>query len=315
MESVILDGADPAEALQQRQRHGHASRSSATPGPRGRVDGPAVARAARRRRRQERNAGRRAAFRSHPPAGRTLAGPCPGRRSATVSSPPRCGGPSAPRGASCWPSSSPSSPRVAGLPVVGAVLVGAAGLRGAGAGGGAGRGRPAARAHRPVHRAGAVAPVRAGRPPHPQPLRRAGPTACADGPLRDNLAVDRPSGSTPRSRRTTASPSGARRWPRPGARSTWAHRPPARRAGAPATPTDDPSSTRSTGLQLEALDAQRAAADRLDRVQADAQARLRLLDARMDEALARAVELSAQSERRAGRGHGSARSAPTSTAW
>jgi hypothetical protein len=43
------------------------------------------------------------------------------------------------------------------------------------------------------------------------------------------------------------------------------------------------------------LDAQRAAAERLDKVQQDAQARLRLLDARMDEALARAVELSAQS--------------------
>jgi hypothetical protein len=46
---------------------------------------------------------------------------------------------------------------------------------------------------------------------------------------------------------------------------------------------------------IASLEAQRAAAERLDRVQADAQTRLRLLDARMDEALARAVELSAQS--------------------
>lgn len=46
---------------------------------------------------------------------------------------------------------------------------------------------------------------------------------------------------------------------------------------------------------IASLEAQRAAAERLDRVQADAQSRLRLLDARMDEALARAVELSAQS--------------------
>ncbi|HKH03646.1 MAG TPA: hypothetical protein VKA65_00675 [Acidimicrobiales bacterium] len=46
----------------------------------------------------------------------------------------------------------------------------------------------------------------------------------------------------------------------------------------------------------EALDAQRATAQRLDRVMSEAQSRLRLLDARMDEALARAIELSAQSE-------------------
>lgn len=46
---------------------------------------------------------------------------------------------------------------------------------------------------------------------------------------------------------------------------------------------------------VASLEAQRAAATRLDRVQAEAQGRLRLLDARMDEALARAVELSAQS--------------------
>jgi hypothetical protein len=43
------------------------------------------------------------------------------------------------------------------------------------------------------------------------------------------------------------------------------------------------------------LDAQEAAAARLDQVVADAQARLRLLDARMDEALARALEVSAHS--------------------
>jgi hypothetical protein len=46
---------------------------------------------------------------------------------------------------------------------------------------------------------------------------------------------------------------------------------------------------------IASLDAQRQAAARLDRVQADAQNRLRLLDARIDEALARAVELSARS--------------------
>jgi hypothetical protein len=54
---------------------------------------------------------------------------------------------------------------------------------------------------------------------------------------------------------------------------------------------DDPVA----GQVSASLDAQRAAAARLDEVQAGAQARLRLLDARMDEALARAVELSAQS--------------------
>ncbi|HLM64698.1 MAG TPA: hypothetical protein VK306_10410 [Acidimicrobiales bacterium] len=45
----------------------------------------------------------------------------------------------------------------------------------------------------------------------------------------------------------------------------------------------------------ESLDAQQASADRLDRVIAEAQSRLRVLDARMDEALARAIELAAQS--------------------
>jgi hypothetical protein len=43
------------------------------------------------------------------------------------------------------------------------------------------------------------------------------------------------------------------------------------------------------------LDAQRQAAARLDEVVAGAQAELRLLDARMDEALARAIEVSARS--------------------
>jgi hypothetical protein len=74
-------------------------------------------------------------------------------------------------------------------------------------------------------------------------------------------------------------------------------------AGAPeaeAEPgaADDPGAlpADSVASQVAAsLDAQRAAAARLDGVQQDAQARLRLLDARMDEALVRAVELSAQS--------------------
>ena len=181
-----------------------------------------------------------------------------------------------------------------------------AGLRGARAGGDPGRGRPAARADRPVHRAGAVAPVRAGRAPHPQPLRRAGPRHARRAAARQP-GVDRRSGSTPRSRRTTGSPSGARPWPRPDARSTCRRidrqRAELAAAGAPeaeAEPgaADDPGAAPADSVASQvaaSLDAQRAAADRLDGVQQDAQARLRLLDARMDEALVRAVELSAQS--------------------
>jgi hypothetical protein len=45
---------------------------------------------------------------------------------------------------------------------------------------------------------------------------------------------------------------------------------------------------------LEALQAQQATADRMDRVVAEAHSQLRLLDARMGEAVVRAVELSAQ---------------------
>lgn len=57
--------------------------------------------------------------------------------------------------------------------------------------------------------------------------------------------------------------------------------------------TGDPTDA-SLEQVTAALEAQRSAAARLDQVQAEAQARLRLLDARMSETLARAVELSAQ---------------------
>ena len=56
--------------------------------------------------------------------------------------------------------------------------------------------------------------------------------------------------------------------------------------------TPDPSSPLAGTLM--ALRAQLASAERLDRTIADARDRLRLLDARLDEALARAVELSVQ---------------------
>lgn len=57
--------------------------------------------------------------------------------------------------------------------------------------------------------------------------------------------------------------------------------------------TGDPADA-SLEQVTASLEAQRSAAARLDQVQADAQARLRILDARMSETLARAVELSAQ---------------------
>ena len=56
----------------------------------------------------------------------------------------------------------------------------------------------------------------------------------------------------------------------------------------------DPLSTTSTSLErtLQSLQAQLASADRLDRTIADARDRLRLTNARLDEAVARAAELS-----------------------
>lgn len=57
--------------------------------------------------------------------------------------------------------------------------------------------------------------------------------------------------------------------------------------------TGDPADA-SLEQVTAALEAQRSAAARLDQVQAEAQERLRVLDARMSETLARAVELSAQ---------------------
>jgi len=48
---------------------------------------------------------------------------------------------------------------------------------------------------------------------------------------------------------------------------------------------------------VEALRSQLEAAERMDRVIADAHSRLRLLDARLDEAVARALELSVQADR------------------
>ena len=56
---------------------------------------------------------------------------------------------------------------------------------------------------------------------------------------------------------------------------------------------DRPDDTRMTQV-LESLQAQRATADRMDRVIDEARSQLRLLDARLDEAVVRAVELSAQ---------------------
>jgi len=57
----------------------------------------------------------------------------------------------------------------------------------------------------------------------------------------------------------------------------------------PGTSERDKSSYRST---VEALESQIATAERIGSVAADARARLRLLDARLDEAVARAVEIS-----------------------
>jgi len=61
---------------------------------------------------------------------------------------------------------------------------------------------------------------------------------------------------------------------------------------AAVSPTDDPSLTRTA----EALRAQLATADRLDRVLTDTRNRLVLLDARLDEAVARTLELSVDAD-------------------
>ena len=63
-------------------------------------------------------------------------------------------------------------------------------------------------------------------------------------------------------------------------------------AVAGVSPTDDPSLTRTA----EALRAQLATADRLDRVLGDTRNRLTLLDARLDEAVARTLELSVDAD-------------------
>jgi hypothetical protein len=63
-------------------------------------------------------------------------------------------------------------------------------------------------------------------------------------------------------------------------------------AVAGVSPTEDPSLTRTA----EALQAQLATADRLDRVLADTRNRLTLLDARLDEAVARTLELSVDAD-------------------
>jgi hypothetical protein len=60
-----------------------------------------------------------------------------------------------------------------------------------------------------------------------------------------------------------------------------------------ATQADNADDTSLTQV-LESLRAQRATADRMDRVISEARSQLRLLDARLDEAVVRAVELSAQ---------------------
>ncbi len=61
---------------------------------------------------------------------------------------------------------------------------------------------------------------------------------------------------------------------------------------ASAPPTDGSDPDHPTDHMVEALRAQLATADRMARVAADAHAKLQLLDARLDEAVARAVELS-----------------------
>ncbi len=58
------------------------------------------------------------------------------------------------------------------------------------------------------------------------------------------------------------------------------------------TAPDDPSVART----VESLEVQRATADRMDRVIEQARSQLRLLDARMGEAVVRALELSAQAD-------------------
>ena len=75
-----------------------------------------------------------------------------------------------------------------------------------------------------------------------------------------------------------------------------------------------PRTGRSAPVAVESLEAQRAAADRLDRV-IDAQTELRLLDARLDEAVARTLELSAQPAPDADVPVVDGPAPPTSTAW
>nr|MBA2625759.1 hypothetical protein [Acidimicrobiia bacterium] len=57
---------------------------------------------------------------------------------------------------------------------------------------------------------------------------------------------------------------------------------------------DGPGAAPNTNRTIEALRAQLSSASRLDAVARDARDRLRLLDARLDEAVARAVELALQ---------------------
>jgi hypothetical protein len=67
------------------------------------------------------------------------------------------------------------------------------------------------------------------------------------------------------------------------------------RQRAALTTGDEPDSDPAQALVAKSLDQQRATAERLDRVISQARSQLRILDARLDEAVAQVLELSTQS--------------------
>ena len=154
------------------------------------------------------------------------------------------------------------------------------------------------RTHRPVRRPGAVAPVRPGGAAGPQPLRgrrRARPS----GPLRDRLTeiaarvdtgvdetwlIAKRGQALVRARRDVDLARVDRQLGELTAGAT----------GAPG-PGDAPADRDpSVSSVVASLEAQRAAATRIDAVIARTQSELRVLDARLDETVARAVELTAR---------------------
>ncbi len=153
------------------------------------------------------------------------------------------------------------------------------------------------RAHRSVHPAGSVAQVRTRHARRPPPVRRTALRQAESGPLHDRLAeiADRIATGVNESWRIAHAGQALSNAPRPyrhGRRHSTAHR---------ARPPAGHQTRRGHTLAgtVEALEAQLGTTQRMDTVIVDTHDRLRLLDARLDEAVTPAlpIELSVRAQR------------------